>query len=224
MFSICSFTSSAQPDPDASAPPETPPATGHAWLPRWVMQLTEIAATLGQRLRRLGEYRAASPTVVPATVDAELGWHLVGRAMRWITALVMRIAAERKAALAATVATERQTGRDAPADPAPRSPRQPAAGARLGRETCIDGKPAAEVIGQICADLTEAAVLLQSPSMARRIAEIAAAARALLGGPGAAWTPLPLIRRGCRVAASTVAAAMADLMGAASPPAAPDTG
>jgi hypothetical protein len=186
------------------------------------MQLTDIAVTLGRRMSRLDAYRAATPAV-PATVDVNLGWHLVTRAMRWMTALGMRLRAEHKAALAAAVATPRQTGRDVRDETATRSARKPAPGLRIGRETCIDGKPAAEVIGQICADLTQAATLLQSPSLARQIAEIAAAARALLGGPDAAWTPRPMIRRGCRVAATTIAKAAA-MLSAVTPVVAPDTG
>lgn len=211
-------------DPSGPAlPAPAPQASGHGWLPRWLMQLSVIAATLGRRMSHLDAHRATNPTV-PATIDVEPAWHLVGRAMRWITALVARIVAERKAALAATVPANRQTAPDALGEPAPRIPREAAPRERLGRDTCIDGKPDAEVVGQICADLSEAATLLQSPSLVRQIAEIAASARALLGGPDASWTPLPMIRRGCRVAAKTLAAAVAELAAAATPVPAPDTG
>jgi hypothetical protein len=69
--------------------------------------------------------------------------------------------------------------REAPADEAPLPP------------VCIKGKPTAEVVGQICADLDAAATLLNNDEAAGQIAAIAAAARALLGAPAETWTKLP---------------------------------
>jgi hypothetical protein len=224
MFAICSVMSSAPPAPDASAQPApAPQPAGHAGLPWWLKQLAVIAATLARRMGGLDAHHEANPTV-PAIIDLDLACHLVGRAMRWMTALVARIVAERKAASAAAVQADRLTGRDASGKPACPSAREAAPGARAERERGISGKPAAEVIGQICADLTAAATLLQSPALVRQIAEIAAAARALLDGPRAAWRPLPMIRRGRHAASDAAAAAAAAMIAAVMPVPAPDTG
>jgi hypothetical protein len=59
-------------------------------------------------------------------------------------------------------------------------------------DDCIAGMAVAEVVGQICADLTAAATLLGKSKALRIIVAVADAARAMLGGTAAAWQVLPV--------------------------------
>jgi hypothetical protein len=159
---------------------------------RWLGQLADIGVRLAGRISRVAASREENPDVT-ITVDLRLGWSLVARAMRWTRALRARLAAEDKAAK--PPGTERRAnlydaavelfGRRLPED------REPAE--KTEDDDCIEGKPAVEVVAQIFADLGTAATMLHSPSSTRKIAAIADAARALLGEPDEAWTPLPVV-------------------------------
>jgi hypothetical protein len=194
--------SSAQPDIAASAPPKRfakyaemdVAARGH--LRRWLVQLAHFAVGLGDRLNRTSAFRLANPTAAK-TVDLDVVWALVTRAMRWTVALNIRFTTELSVGPKAVSArTERR--RERPAASAQRPKRAARRAARgLPPDRCIDGKSVGEVVAQICADLRGAATLMEGHPEAAEIAAIAVAARALLGGPDAAWTarPPPASRR-----------------------------
>jgi len=162
---------------------------------RWLGQLDDIGATLAMDMRDSASWRQANGRVEAAGIDLELGWELVRRAMRWIRALQLRLAAEAKAARAGLDpaerlddaedwGTDRLVSRLRAADlPRPIRPRQPCP------DDCIDGKPMAEVVEQICADLDALATLLGKAEAGRQIEVIAATARARLGE--AEWALLP---------------------------------
>jgi hypothetical protein len=165
---------------------------------RWLGKLADIGMTLRERISRLAAARQTYDTAPDArTVDLDLGRGLLRRALRWTRALQARLTAEAKAARAGMTPAQRLAAVLAGLQGASDRNRNPSVYRRPPAERpqpddCIDGKPAAAVIGQICADLDGAATLLHGRSLMRKIAGIAAAARALLGSPGEAWTPLPI--------------------------------
>jgi hypothetical protein len=206
---------------------------------RWLGQLVDIAEGLVGRMRSIAASQREDPAARPA-IDLDLGSSLLARAMRWTRALRARLAAEAEDARAAMKreniwrepperlndwdeggddldwvdATLRRLSlrRQAPAETAAEPP---------AADDCIDGKPVAEVVAQICADLGVAATLLRGAEAAQRIAAIAAEAHALLGGPEA-WTPPPIPAAEQRSAAEPAASAQAAPM--PTPVPAPDTG
>jgi hypothetical protein len=201
-------------DPDGLA--GTDAATlGH--VGGWLVQLADIAVALAERMNRSAAYRRANPEI-PATVDLDRGWALVTRAMRWVGALQGRFMAEIKAVAKIVLAAEvtvakaagevRENRRDGPEQaPVNKKPSVRATTGRMPPEHCIDGKSVAEVVAQICADLSLAATLLHGRSTAQQIAAIAEAARALLGGPDQEWRALPVPDARPRAAGEAVAAA-----------------
>jgi hypothetical protein len=202
---------------------------------RWLGQLADIGVAVLERMTYIAGHRrsegvAAFAVPEPGTgrVDLNLVWSLVARAMRWTSALRARLAAEAKAAKAALPARSRSSDRPDGDDGADwnenlLSLRRAAPGQKPEPESedCILDKPTAEVVGQICADLDAAAMLMRGRLWAGQIAAIAAAARALLGGPDEAWTPLPVAGMPDRVADE---AEVVPRQVAATPAPAPDTG
>jgi hypothetical protein len=208
MFAICSGMSTALLDTAALEAEAALPGTDCATLDhmrRWLVRLARIAGTLGDRMNRTAASRRADPTAA-RSVDLDMGWALVTRAIRWTVALQVRFLAECKAAAkivlaarfgaTAKAASKTRESRQDAAAPAPVR-RKPGAGAAAGAmppDRCIAGKSLAEVVAQICADLGVAATLLEGRPEAAEIAAIAAAARAFLGGPDETWTARPLPR------------------------------
>jgi hypothetical protein len=193
---------------------------------KWVGQLADVGIGLWDWIRA---HRAAVPEA-KQTLDLDLAWVLVGRAMSWAWALRARLNAEAKAAKAALPAGPREPEpQEAPApQERPERPERPwdpnllrrSAVALMARpNACIDGKSAVEVVAQICADLDAAAALLGNRSVAPAVAAIAAAARALLGVPSATWKALPVVRWADRAVEET-----AVMPTAARPLRAPDSG
>jgi hypothetical protein len=180
------------PSPNAAAfaPLPLPPRPfGLRRIRQWLGQLGEISARVMEGVTVLSNYRRRNPTS-DGCVEVDLAHRLVVRAMRWIEALRARLAAEAQAARG--MREPRYRDYDPPHKPVVRH-RRP----KVWKPTYavqpdhgIGDRPAAEVVAQICADLGTAAKITHSPRSAARIAEIAAAARALLGGPDEAWTPM----------------------------------
>jgi hypothetical protein len=165
-------------------------------------RLDDIKRELMARLRVVAAYQRADVESARA-IDLELAWDLLGRAMRWMRALHVRLDDEAEAAKLAMPQAKRRPavrldwsdGRNLNGDMPSRR-----AGPLRWLETtdCIDGKPMAEVMAQICADLDAVAAVLGA-AIPPQIAAIAAAARALLGGPVEGWTALPIVRAPPRV-------------------------
>ncbi len=185
------------PSPDAAAfalqPPPLPPRPfGLRRIRGWLGQLADIGVQLADGVRILSVSRRINPTPT-GRFEVDLARRLVARAMRWAEALRLRLNAEAKAARGAQ--EPRDSDYDPPEDLLNRRRRdvwEPAFAAEP--DEGIGDRPAAEVIAQICADLGTAAMMTRAPRAAARIAEIGAAARALLGGPDEAWTPLPAVQ------------------------------
>jgi cell division septation protein DedD len=142
------------------------------------MGLTEQMGHAALRQQRGGE---------PIRFDLLGALNLVARAVRWTQALRERLAAESKAARATMERAERLLD---PPEPEERFDytRRPKA-EPPPPDDCIAGKTTAEVVAQICADLDAAAALIGDGRTPARIAAIAKAARALLGGADAAAAP-----------------------------------
>ena len=183
-------------DPRSRPPDPTGPGQsrwlGRWQLGRWLRRLADIGVALVVRMSGIAALRPAQGAAATVRVDLELAWSLVARAMRWTRALRARLAAE---AVAAKAAMDADDGRfldrperldDGSAWNEYRTAHRAAPAGRPEPDDCIDGKPVAEVVGQICADLGAAATLLGDAEAARHIAAIAAAARALLGDPAGA--------------------------------------
>ena len=171
---------------------------GRWQLGRWLARLGDIGVALVVRMGGIAAQRPAHGAAETVRVDLELAWSLVARAIRWTRALRARLAAE---AVAAKAAMDADDGRfldrperldDGSVWNENRTAHRAAPAGRPEPDDCIDGKPVADVVGQICADLGAAATLLGDAEAARQIAAIAAAARALLGDPaGAAAAAVP---------------------------------
>jgi hypothetical protein len=227
-----------QPLPGKDAPtPQSPPsfslekakvdpgARARRRVGRWLRQLGDIGAALATHMRDIAPWRRTDVRAEAGGVDLELGWELVRRAMRWITALQLRLAAETKAARAGVEPEERlddaedwdigRLGRRLrEADlPRPIRLREPCP------DDCIDGKPTAEVVEQICADLAAVATLLGMTEAGRQIEAIAVATRASLGEAEGALLPAPDVPG--RAPGGPPLAAMS---GDAPPTVTPDTG
>jgi hypothetical protein len=228
MFAICSLMTAAHKDATASDPQAEPPrpagqdgADARARLRvvrrvgRWLGRLGDVAVGMVDRMRSVVAYRREDPTM-KRTIDLDLGWGLLARAMRWTRALRVRLKAEAEAAKAALKLVnawrerpeqlndwDERGGDDLDwVDNTFRRLRlrrlaaaeMPAeAGAEAGApDDCIDGLPTGEVVEQICNDLGIAAVLLRSDLLGQQIAAVAAEAHALLGGAGPPWTAPPI--------------------------------
>jgi hypothetical protein len=211
------------PDDAASALPplRLPPRPfGLRRIRQWLWQLGEIGVRVMESVTALSVHRRKNP-VPNGRFEVDLARRLVVRAMRWVEALRVRLAAEAKAARGPK---ERRVSDFDPPEPLlPGRPRpkrwEPAYKAEA--DDGIGNRPTVEVVAQICADLDTAATILRMPRAAGQIAEIAAAARALLGGPEEAWTPLPVVVRSSDLPAGTVEVEVAV---AAPPLPAPDSG
>jgi hypothetical protein len=187
---------------------------------KWVGQLADVAAGLSDWML---PHRLAAREARPA-IDLDLAWVLVERALRWTWALRARLNAEAKAAKAALVGGQQE------AEPRPRPERRRSARpsrrpalARMARpDGCIDGRTAVEVVAQICVDLDAAATLLGNAPAVQAIAEIAAAARAMLGAPAETWKALPVTR--CWTPPAARATAVAAMPAVARSVPAPDSG
>jgi hypothetical protein len=191
---------------------------------QWLWQLGEIGVRVVESVTALSVHRRKNP-VPNGRFEVDLARRLVVRAMRWVEALRVRLAAEAKAARGPK--ERRVSDFDPPEDLLPhRRPRpkrwEPAYKAEA--DDGIGNRPAAEVVAQICADLSHAATILRMPRAAAQIAEIAAAARALLGGPEETWTPLPVVVRSSDLPAGEVEVAVAVAPVAVPPLPAPDSG
>jgi len=189
-------------------------------LGRWLGRLADIGVALVVLMGGIAAQRPAHGAAETVRVDLDLAWSLVARAMRWTRALRARLAAEAVAAKAAMDPDERLLDRperlhDGSVWNENRTAHRAAPAGRPEPDDCIDGKPVAEVVGQICADLGAAATLLGDAEAARHIAAIAAAARALLVSPeGAGAAAIP----------GTPDRAPVEAEPAAMPAPAPDTG
>ncbi len=199
-----------QPPVPVGKPALDPAAQARRRVGRWLRYLGDIGAVLTTSLRDLARRRfeagdgepdnAAAGDSKSAGIDLGLGRALIHRALRWIAALQDRFTAEAKAAKAAKARMSPMerllaaSGLDLEAafrrtQAAERS--RPIQYPPVRRDDCIDGKPTAEVVAQICADLDAAAEMMSEDRARRRIAAIAAAARAFLGEPEAPPPPPP---------------------------------
>jgi hypothetical protein len=180
-------------------------------LGRWLEQLAGLAVGVLERMsavvarrRRQGAVRGTAMGPGVGRVDLNLPFDLLARAMRWSRALGVRLKAEAEAAKAAMKLQNQWRERPEPAerledsdddfgwiDRTLRRVRNGPPAAALAPDDCIDGKPTAEVVGQICVDLGVAASMLCCYAALEQIVAIAEAGRALLAGPDEAWTPLP---------------------------------
>jgi len=189
----------------------TEAARGRRRLGRWLGKLAGFGQAI---MRRMGDIVAdrraqgSAPGTAMAPreggLDLNLVWDLVARAMRWTCALRARLKAEAKTA---NVWMERrESDFDAPDWHENLLNLRRAAPVRAtAPDDCIDGKPDAEVLTQICGDLAIAAALLDCPAMVQQITATLAAARALLGGVAQEWTPLPALRHLACVVGEAVA-------------------
>jgi hypothetical protein len=222
MFAICSLMTTPSPDAAAFALPPLPPRPfGLRRIRAWLGQLADIGVGLAESVTDLSIYRRKNPTP-NGRAEVDFARRLVVRAMRWVEALRVRLAAEAKAARG--MKDPRSSDYDAPEELLPHLRPRPQRWEPIYAPQPDDGigdRPTAEVVAQICADLGTAAIMLQSPRAAAQIAEIAAAARALLAGPDEAWTPLPVVAPPAPVAGE---AEVAVLPTAAPPLPAPDSG
>ena len=216
----------------ASAPQSRPTGTAgakglasavHARVQEWITRLGRISGALVREMSGLGDRDARRPD--GGQIDLARAWALMARATGFLRALQARVVAELMAKLAAMHPEQKRPDRpEPPADgPTGRPTREPTPSTerRKPLDHFIAGKPLAEVVAQICADLGEAAVLFGKTETAREIATIAAAVRELLGGPAEGWTPEPVARP---AASPAQAAEPAAPQGAARPPRAPDSG
>jgi hypothetical protein len=216
------------PSPDAATfalpPLRLPPRPfGLRQIRAWLWQLGEIGVRVVESVTALSVHRRKNPAP-NGRFEVDLARRLVVRAMRWVEALRIRLAAEAKAARGPK--ERRVSDYDAPEALLPGRPRpkrwEPAYKAEA--DDGIGNRPAAEVVAQICADLGTASTILRMPRAAAQIAEIAAAARALLGGPEEAWTPMPVVVRSSDLPAGTVEAEVAVAPAAVPPLSAPAPG
>jgi hypothetical protein len=195
MFFICSFMTTPSPDAAASTLPPLPPRPfGLRRIRAWLGQLADIGVGLAESVTDLSIYRRKNPTP-NGRVEVDFARRLVVRAMRWVEALRVRLAAEAKAARG--MKDPRSSDYDAPEELLPHLRPRPQRWEPIYAPQPDDGigdRPTAEVVAQICADLGTAAEITKSPRAAAQIAEIAAAARALLDGPDEAWKPLSVVR------------------------------
>jgi hypothetical protein len=161
-------------------------------------------AAADERYRREADDQPARPgkikseCVEAAALDLGLGRDLLLRAMRWIAALQGRFTAEARAATKIAIEPPERPSSplDKDVDELARMIRaaggpKPVQYRGVRRDDCTDGKPEAEVVAQICADLAVVATMLDDDEARQQIAAIAAAARAMLGEPEAALLPLP---------------------------------
>ncbi len=209
------MTSAADPDIAAFDPPARACPTGaertaarcRSRLRRWLDALTDVGAALVERMGRLADSRRGAPEATKS-VDLVLVGGLVGRAMRWASALEARLKAEAAAARAAQNGTNVWRERAEPAEcgealddsmawieRTARRAHRPAP-AEKPDPRWIEGKTTAEVMVRICTDLGLVAALLRSASMAEQVAAIAAEAHAMLGGAGEPWTAPPVAEAG----------------------------
>jgi hypothetical protein len=172
-----------------------PDARARRRVRRWLRLLDDIGAALATDMRDIAPWLRMNGRVEAAGIDLELGWELVRRAMRWISALQLRLAAETRAARVGLDPAERlDDAEDWDIDRLVRRLRavdlpRPIRRRDERTDDCIDGKPAAEVVEQVCADLAALATLLGKTEAGRQIEAIAAAARSWLGE--AEWALLP---------------------------------
>jgi hypothetical protein len=188
---------------DASDPPSEPSdRTGAEWLGQWLRSLLHVGLALVLDMRFIADPRStqgAAGDADKACANHSLAWDLVTRAIRWARALQARLAAEARAERTGIITEAARLDRaarlfDRPDWYEPKKGRRRAEGGtiRPRADDCIAGMATAEVVGQICADLSTAATLLAKSKALRIIVAIAEAARAMLGGVDAAWEPRPI--------------------------------
>lgn len=199
-----------------SKPKPDPAARVRRAVGGWLGQLADIGFGLDMAFRELARLRHETGRGERVPIDINLGWVLVSRAICWIKALQLRLAAETRAAKRAAEASARPSGGPVSAFDAmlqeflkldkqmragqkPKRARKPREirpnpwDREWGPPANIDGKSMAEVTAQILADLYAAERLLIDPIARRQIEAIAAEARALLGESGVALLPLPRV-------------------------------
>ena len=173
-------------------------------LRRWLDALTDVGAALVKRMGRLAESRRGEPEATK-TVDLVLVGGLVGRAMRWASALEARLKAEAAAVRAARHAATVWRERAEPAEQLDdsigwidRTVRRLGGPAQAEKPDprWIEGKTTAEVMMRVCTDLGLVAALMRSAALAGEVAAIAAEAHVMLGGEDEPWTPPPLLPAG----------------------------
>jgi hypothetical protein len=98
MFAICSLMTTSSPDAAAFALPPLPPRPfGLRRIRAWLGQLADIGVGLAESVTDLSIYRRKNPTP-NGRAEVDFARRLVVRAMRWVEALRVRLAAEAKAA------------------------------------------------------------------------------------------------------------------------------
>jgi hypothetical protein len=192
---------------DLSSEPSSPEGgTGGKLLGQWLRALLQVGLVLVLDMRFITDPRSQqgeSGETDRLCARHCLAWELVARARRWTRALQARLAAEARAEMTGMSPETERLNRAARLFDRPEwyksSTRRPRAedatsrpGARGRADDCIAGMPVAEVVGQICADLSTAATLLVKSKALGIIVRIAEAARAMLGGPDAAWKARPI--------------------------------
>jgi hypothetical protein len=189
--------------PSPSVAPPGPAEAGgvRARIGLWLRALTDVGERMGRAIGVMGRREDDAHCVEQSILERALS--LVMEAMHWTDALRLRLLREARAARAARPRPEAPPSAEQhgpPMDPGTRAMARaarrwdPAQLRKLGRsmerqhpnpapDACILGIPTAAVMARICADLHAAATLIDDQESARRIMEIAEAARALLSGP-----------------------------------------
>lgn len=157
-----------------------------AWrgtVARLLRRLAQMSATLGAGVGRAARNPASKGGRSPR--DMRVAWLLVARASRWIRALQKRLDTETLAAAraqGAAGASELRLEREGLTDPLEATKRQ-VFERRVRRprpDDILAGRPEADVVAHICADLGAVARLLGSPGAAQCIAALAYQATTLL--------------------------------------------
>lgn len=191
-------TSPDMPASDPQAEPSRPEGqTKGGRLGQWLRTLLHVGLVLVMDMRFVADPRShdgATGDANTACASHSHAWDLVARAIKWARALQARLAAEARTERTGVSPEAERLERAARllARPdwykaAKRRKRVEGAAMRPRADDCIAGMAVAEVVGQICADLTAAATLLGKSKALRIIVAVADAARAMLGGTAAAW-------------------------------------
>jgi hypothetical protein len=191
------------PPSDPQSDPSSPEGRARGGkLGQWLRSLLHAGLVLVMDMRFVTDPRShegAAGEVDRVCANHRLAWDLVTRAIRWARALQARLAAEARAErtglspeAAGLEQAARLLARPDWYGPAKKRKRVEGAAMRPRADDCIAGMAVAEVVGQICADLSTAATLLGKSRALRIIVAITEAARAMLGGPAAVWEGRPM--------------------------------